>query len=440
MPIPTPSSAAEIERRAKVDVQRELPTSNPFLQNSWLGGMITAFSYRIFDFYLTLLDLAKESIPDTAVATLSRWASVWGFTRLTATGSSGNLVAVGVLSTVIPINTVFTASDGKLYTSDSQSTINASSFSIAATMLTSDGAGTATCETPSPHGFASNVTISVTTATQTEYNVAVGTLITVVSANQFTYPITGTPVSPATGSPTVNYSSAIIPVKSNELGISQNQILDTVLSLQVPIAGVITKVSVDFGTLGGGTEQEEIEVFRARYLDTLRNPVAHFNVSDIIKTAKGVNGVTRVFVRENTPLVGQCEVYFMRDNDVGNGVPSPANVATVNNAIQLIRPATTVAADVAVAGPTPVVTPYDFASISPDTPGMRVAINAALDQFYAAKATMGVAITKEDYSGAIANASDIDTGVSLLSFDLTTPTIDIPVAVTSIGVKGAVTF
>ena len=38
MSIEIPESAAEVENRAKTDVQRELVESNPFLKNSWLEG------------------------------------------------------------------------------------------------------------------------------------------------------------------------------------------------------------------------------------------------------------------------------------------------------------------------------------------------------------------------------------------------------------------
>jgi len=439
MPIPTPDSAAEIESRAKVDVQRELPTSNPFLQNSWLGGMITAFSYRIFDFYLTLSDLSKESIPDTAVETLSRWASVWGFSRLPASGASGNVVATGVAGTFIGQTTVFTASDGTLYSSVFNSSISTSTISIPNANLVSDGLGTVTVTTTSPHGLASNVTIQVTGSAVPAYNVPVGTVILVTGGSTFTYPITGTPIV-STGAPLVTYTSAVIPVTSNELGESQNQSFDTSFELQVPLAGVSTSVNADFGGLGGATDQEAIELFRSRYIDNLRNPVAHFNASDIRNTAKSVAGVTRVFVLENNPQAGTCRIFFMRDNDEGNGIPSIAEVAEVDLVIQAIRPATTIAGDVLVDGPNPLAQDYTFSAISPDTPGMRVAIGTALDQFYSEKASLGVNITNEDYTGAIANSVDLVTGRPIISFNLTLPTADLAVGALSIGTKGDVTF
>ena len=51
MPLNLPTSAAEVENRAKTDVQRELPGSNPFLKNSVLSAIVVGIANRIYDFY-----------------------------------------------------------------------------------------------------------------------------------------------------------------------------------------------------------------------------------------------------------------------------------------------------------------------------------------------------------------------------------------------------
>jgi len=287
--------------------------------------------------------------------------------------------------------------------------------------------------------LASNCVVSITGAVETDYNVT-NTAIIVISANQFTFPILNAPASPATGSPIATSTHVAVPMTSNGTGSTENQVFDTELDFQTPIGGLNATTNVDFGAIGGGTDQEDTEVFRERYLDTLRNPVANFNVADIRRTAKKVAGVTRVFVLENTPAVGEAEIYFMRDGDDGDGIPDASEIAAVNTVIQAIRPATSIAADVVVAGPTPLAEAYTFSAMSPNTPGMQLAVNAALDQFYGEKVTMGADITIEDYQGAIANSVDAATGDPILSFNLTTPTADLTIAATSIGTKGTVTF
>lgn len=58
---------------------------------------------------------------------------------------------------------------------------------------------TATVTTPTPHNLQSGDSITVSGASQTEYNVTA--TITVTGTNTFTYTVAGTPVSPATGTP-----------------------------------------------------------------------------------------------------------------------------------------------------------------------------------------------------------------------------------------------
>lgn len=58
------------------------------------------------------------------------------------------------------------------------------------------------------HGFVSGQTVRVSGATQTEYN---GTFrITVTDANTYTYTVTGSPATPATGSPVAAYKVATL--------------------------------------------------------------------------------------------------------------------------------------------------------------------------------------------------------------------------------------
>jgi hypothetical protein len=64
------------------------------------------------------------------------------------------------------------------------------------TSITRSG-GTATVTTSSPHGYSTGNEVEIRGATQTEYNVIA--TITVTGASTFTYAVSGTPASPATG-------------------------------------------------------------------------------------------------------------------------------------------------------------------------------------------------------------------------------------------------
>ena len=292
MSIQIPDSASDVELRAKTDVQRELSESNPFLKNSWLAALITSFANRIFDFYLQLKAAIRESFPDTATGSfLERWAAIFGKQKLAATQATGNVVATGTAGAIIPISTIMTHSTGN-YTSTSSSTISDQSILVAS--ITRSGQ-TAIATTTSDHGLASNVTVTITGANETEYNIT--SVITITGLNTFQYQVVGSPSTPATGTISAAFTSASVPVQSVVFGDDTNLDAGEKLKLQSPIVNVDDTLNVDFGAVGGGSEQETDASLRARMLERIQNPVAHFNGSDIINKAKEVSGVTRVFVQ-----------------------------------------------------------------------------------------------------------------------------------------------
>ncbi len=319
MPIEIPSSAAEVENRAQTDVQRELPESNPRLKNSWLNALVTSFANRVFDFYLQLIAAILENMPDTATTgvggLLLRWAAIFGKQRLAATQSTGNVVATGTAAAVIPNGTTMAGSDGN-YTSTSSATISAQSISVLS--ITRSGQ-TATLTTVSNHNLANNVPVTVSGADQTEYNVTDAD-ITVIALNVFQYQVTGSPATPATGTILAAFTSASVPVQSVDFGAITNLDAGEQLTLQSPIVNVDDTLAVDFGEVGGGTDQETDAALRQRMLDKIQNPVAHFNAPDIEDQAKEVAGVTRVFVQEAGTVIGTIAVTSITRN---------GNVATV---------------------------------------------------------------------------------------------------------------
>lgn len=316
MPIEIPSSAAEVENRAKTDVQRELTTSNPFLKNSWLSALITSFANRIFDFYLQLKAAIRENFPDTATGVfLVRWAAIWGKQRIAATQSTGNVVATGTAGGVITSGTVLAIAAGN-YASTSSATIAAQSISVSG--ITRSGQ-TATATTTSSHGLANNVPVTISGAVETEYNVSAAA-ITVTGLNTFEYQVTGSPATPATGTILAAFTSASVPIQSDAFGIDTNLDAGEILTLQSPIVNVDDSLTVDFGAVGGGSDQETDAALRLRMLDRIQNPVAHFNESDIEDKAKEVAGVTRVFVQKSGTVIGTSSV---------TSITRVGNVATV---------------------------------------------------------------------------------------------------------------
>lgn len=438
MGLDLPQTADEVVQRSKTDVQRELAESNPFLENSWLGALTTAEANRIFDFYVQLQQAINLNFPDTTSGTfLDRWASIYGVPRTAATQSTGNIVATGTATTIIPISTSYQSSDGLTYTSTAAATITLQSLSV--TSITRVGS-IATVTTAVDHKIASNVPVTISGAVETEYN-GVQT-VTVTAADKFQFTVTGTPGTPATGTILAGFTSASVPVQSVDFETATqtvNQSLDAVLTLGSPIAGVDNAASVDFGTLGGGVPQESDADLIVRLLSRIQNPVAHFNVADIENQAKLIAGVTRVFVQEITPAIGQVTIFFMRDNDA-DPIPDASEVTTVKNKILEIKPANTADVDVIVSAPTAVPTAFTFSALTPNTATMQSAITASLTQFFDEQPDVGVNVDEDKYRSAIISTIDTQTGDTVSTFTLSAPTGDIVIATGEIGTLGTVTY
>lgn len=435
MALNIPTTAAEVDDRAKADVQRELNQSNPFLKNSWLGALVTAYSNRIFDFYIQLNIAIRENFPDTATGDfLIRWAAIWGKQPQAATQSTGNVVATGTATSNIAKFTTLTVAAVGDFITTSFATISAQNLAVID--LTRSGS-TATALFPTDHKLASGVTVQVANASNTEYNVTGP--ITVVSATTFEYQITGTPPDELGTSAFAQFTTASIPVESVDFGQAFNLDAGTQLTLQSPISGVDDTLTVDFDAVGGGTDDESDDSLRDRMLDRIQNPVAHFNAADIIEKAKEVPGVTRVFVQEVTPTNGDVTIHFMRDNDT-NPIPSGSEVTTVKNKILEIKPANTSSGQVIVEAPTGVDVDFTFTALDPSTATMQSSITANLRQFFDERTEVGVNIEEDAYRAAIQTTVDTETGDLVSSFTLSVPSGDVVITTDEIGVLGAIIY
>lgn len=448
MPIDVPDSSSVVVQRSRVDVQRELRTSNPFLPASWLGSIIVAVADRVFDFYFALRQTLLEAMPHTAEDNLEDWAAIWGVTRLAGTTATGAIVGTGIVGNQVFNSSTFQSSDGKTYSVvGAGGTIAAYSMPIAS--ITHSG-NVATVTTNAAHELVSAFPVQISGSAVSEYN---GTwTITVTSETTFTFELNGSPADDLASAASVEMDAYVrLSIVSDEAGADQNQALDTPIDLSSPLVGVDATFYATAGELAGGTSQETDDALRARYLDLLRNPVAQFNVNAIVARAKTINGVTRVWVRENTDETGSAEIgevliFFMRDDDT-NPIPTSPEVAQVDAAIDEIRPANTAPDDVHVLAPAEVDaggTEFTFSAISPDTTTMRTSIQARLQQFFDEETEPGVDVVEEAYNAAIYQTVDTVTGERVASFTLSTvggvAPADITVGTLEIATLGTVSF
>lgn len=435
MTLTFPTSQQEILDRMIADAQAILPTINPGLRESFIKSMLFAFSGGSFEQFTTLQTLLNELFLDTATDDfLARWGTYKNITRNAASVSQGFITATGTPGSTIPILTVYASSDGSQYQTLTEQTILSQSLSV--TSLTRIGS-TVTAITVSDHNLASGVSSTISGAVQTEYN---GTFdVSVTASNSFTYQITGTPATPATGTILCSFDTASIEVQSTETGQVTNQLPGVGLTILSPIAGVDDTAFVQFGEIGGGTDTETNDDFRTRILEAYQFPFALFNSAAIIQQAKLVPGVGRVFVEEITPDVGQETVYFTRDND-DDIIPSISEVTAVKNKILEIKPAFHSDDDLIVLAPIGVPVNFTFTSITPTTVSMQQSVINSLNQFFREKTTVSENIKDQDYICAINDTIDTSSGTKIQDFTLSAPIGDIVIASGEIGTLGVINF
>ncbi len=436
MTIQIPDNRKEIENAAKADVQAELQNSNPYLRRSFLLSIIRAISGRTFDFYNQLRQLLLAIFPNTATGEfLDMWGSWVGLARNPATVSDGFVNFLGTVGINIPAGTPVSSSDGRAYTTQAATLIATDSLDIT---LLERSASIATATTDEPHNLGTGMQVEILGATETEYN---GTVtITVTAPDEFQYTVSGTPTSPATGTITAEIDRALINCESDEFGADQNLAGGSSLTLGTPIAGVNSVAIVGNSGIDGGTDAETDQSYRNRVQRRFANPLTLFNVPAIVEQCETVAGVSRVWVFEVTPEIGDVTIYFVRDNDPGGIIPSAGEVQDVKDAVLLITPANTDPSRVFVEAPVANTVNFNFSSISPDSVSMRDAVAESLTQFFREDVTVGQNVTADDYRSAIINTLDPTTGASLDSFTLLTPTGDIVIAANEIPILGTVTF
>lgn len=435
MALDIPDNTQALEDRIKADVRREAQGSNPYLKQSVILALIVGFVRRIYDFYKQLQILALEAFWDTSTGeSLERQASWYGVTRNPATQSGGNVVATGSVGATISAGVQLQNSDGALY--DVESTVVISDQAYSVTSLTWSG-GTATATLADDISITSNTDVTISGANEAGYNGVHGILPT--GPNEFTYEIDDPGAPTATGTITAGFTLAVVPVESVDFGQTTNLDFDSPLTFTSPITSVDDEARVDWGAVGGGTDQETDEELRDRFLERVQNPVAHFNSADITQQAKTVPGVTKVWVEEITPAVGQVTIYFIRGND-DDVIPTAGEVDDVKDAILEITPANTAPSDVFVLAPTPVSTDFTFTALVPNTPTMQSAIQANLDALFRDETNVSVALTEIEYTTAIKNTIDPETGSLVQTFTLSAPSGDIGGGAGELPTLGAVNF
>lgn len=436
MAIIFPDNRDEIFQRAQADTQAELQTVNTFTRNNLLASLLAALAGRTFAFYKTLRSIINNAIfPNNATGVyLTRWGNLRGLSKTPATRATGVLNINGTtIHTQIPAGTSFFTDSGELIVSTALATVYEYSYSI--TSLTRVGT-TATAVTSSAHGLATGQTVTIAGAGQAAYNGLV--TITVVNATTFTFTVSGSPTTPATGSPSVAAKFAKVSVQANTFG----SLSDLFAGAEITLSSTIANID-DSGFMQSvvdGVDEEEEKSFQERVTFAYQNPISLFNKAAIETTCKAVAGVTRVFVQEITPAVGQVTIYFLRDNDTDSIFPSSEEIAKVKTAIDNIKPAHVASADIFVNAPSAVSVSPTIANLTPNTSTMRAAIQKNLEEYFLTEVEVGQDIYLNSLIGVIYRTTDSTTGESVQNFTLSAPIANVVVSNSQIGTLGTVTF
>jgi uncharacterized phage protein gp47/JayE len=432
------ATLSEIIDRINTDVTQSWDGTNPTVRRSILRALVKSLAGAIKQLYgrQTLLErrlLLLTSEDDF----LDAYASVFNKIRQIASNAKGSINIVGTVGTLIPAGTIFQSQTGNQYTTDADATIAA--FLEAGTVNITGVTATVTI---SNHELASGMQI-VTTSISAP-SALIGTFtITVIDTDSFIFTIASPIGDGLAGS--INVSASFVPanVTSTIAGSAGNQESGAQFTLLNTMPGVSSTSYVNQNGITGGADVESDDQFRDRVLYRVRNPVAHFSVQAIEDILYSIAGITRVWVLPITPSAGHVTIYYVRDNDA-NIIPSPADLIAVRD--QIPTPAELPEANIIVDAPTPLPINFNFASITPDTQGMRTAITGALTQFFQESVAIGKklnpinTINVNQYTKPIQTAVDTQTGQSLIDFSLTLPAGSIAVTDTELPVLGTVVF
>lgn len=242
------------------------------------------------------------------------------------------------------------------------------------------------------------------------------------------------------GDVTTTAATTRIAVLAEEAGKDGNTAAAATFSFETPISGV-TSVVVTSDAITGGDDTENDASLRARILDRKRNPPHGGSPAEYQEWSRQVESVTRVFVKRATPAAGSVTVLFMMDDTYADGIPSGADVATLQAHLESVSPAN---ANIVVKAPTALTVDVEIADLEPDTTAVRDAIETELLAMFVRRAEPGVAGESFTFSRSwIGEAIAIATGEERHS--LSSPVSDVVCVENSdgdceIAVLGTVTY
>jgi uncharacterized phage protein gp47/JayE len=291
-----------------------------------------------------------------------------------------------------------------------------------------------TCEGPFLERWASIWGLTRLPATAAIGSLAVlGTGGAVVPAGAEFQRVDGVRYRTADGATLATDGTATVAVEAETLGTMGDAVTGTQVTTVTALPGIVAQATVAAPGLAGGADEETDAMLRTRLLARIQTPPHGGAASDYVDWTLEVPGVTRVWVEPLEQGSGTVVVRFAMDDaaHAPNGIPTQADVDIVQAHLDEVRPVTAEVFAVA-----PIARPVDItiATLTPDVPDVRTAVEAELrDTFY-----------RNGTPGAVLYISWLWEAVSLASGErhhrITVPTGDVQLAAGELPVLGTVTY
>lgn len=227
-------------------------------------------------------------------------------------------------------------------------------------------------------------------------------------------------------------------VRAVNPGLDGNQIATSTLTLSAAFTGINPTVTVATGGLTGGLDRETDEALRTRVLLRTASRGKGGSASDYDLWAREGVGATRTWVRNwqnagsygESVSVGAVKLYFAMDNTYSNGIPAAGDEAALQTYIDVLKPPGCV---FDASAPTAYAVAVNL-SITPDTPALRTASEAALKDAITEYGIVGGSIPLSAFQEAMTQVS------GLTNWTINSPTGAVTASTSTLHTLGTVSY
>lgn len=172
--------------------------------------------------------------------------------------------------------------------------------------------------------------------------------------------------------------TATLPVTATTVGADGNLEAGSTLYLGEPVDGLDPSATVEANGITGGADTEDALGVLGRLRDRFKNPPAGGRDGDYVAWATDVAGVTRAYVSSPDPKYGWLKVIVV-DDDILPSLPGLTPIGLAQTNIDENRPVHM--GGVVVIAPTPQTLDLTWSQLQPDEPGVRSAMQSAVNQW-----------------------------------------------------------